>query len=1081
MKTIRLKKEPLIFELSELEAISSLALFFNNNTFPSRKHLVIAEKNNIDKLESFLKFKNPNFPWYVLPPFPKSKSLDSEILKMKRRKWQSWAECHSKKFTLFLASPEALLKKTNIPIKSHTIKKQHEFKLSLIKDYKEKTFVESAGDFSHHGFAVDVFSPSYHTPLRIQLIGTQIQSIHLLDKHFKRREIELESALIPSLFEWSRDGEYRKNLCSHLKKQEKLLNHTLPPILFQNVARGETPSGFEALMNGLNRTCSLDAFDSPPKIWMFKYEKTKSCFFEEASKLEKEKPFFTEENLFLPWNKIEEKVEKYKTKTFSAKKFKKPKNLREYLKNLPVLHIVFTGLKIKELKRILLKENILISGKEIFFEGKSLIFLPHPIPESFFCKEDTAYIRTEDLVSQKTKNLSHFDFFRKRARALEFSKLEEGDLLVHKLHGVGVFSGLKTLRVLDKTEDFILLKYKNGDKLFVPAYKASQVYRYSNKKPDEIVKTLLDQLGNPKTWERKKSQAKKYIQNLTIELMRIYSLRKQKKRNPFDPVEKALNDFAMDFPFHETPDQKRSIKEIMTDMSKDQPMDRLLTADTGFGKTEVALRACFRVLENSLQVCFLAPTTILTLQHFENFKKRFENTPFQLELLNRFVSTKQKENIFQRVSQGEIDFLIATHSTFSPKLHFKNLGLLILDEEHRFGVRQKERLSRFKENLDILSLSATPIPRTLNMALTGIKDISVINQPPLKRKPVKIFLKSWDEGAEEYIVQACLNEKARFGQILFVHNRVKTLEKRAQYIQNLLPDFKIAVAHGQMKNLEKLILDFFKKKYDILCATNILESGMDIPQANTLFIDRAHEMGLSQIYQLKGRVGRGNRQAFCYLLFPQKDRLSPLALERLDLLSKYSGLGQSFQLALKDLENRGAGSLFGSEQSGHMQNLGEDLYFEMLNKQLADKKELYIEPEILLPFSTGISKNYIPDPRLRLLYYKNLSEAFNEEERASIRSELSEEFGPLPEELNKLFLVLEIRDLCKTLFIKDLKYRTQNLYLTFHEKSPVSPELIAELLQKVKGNMLDSQSCRIPVNIKNLSQKMKSILEALKE
>ena len=745
-------------------------------------------------------------------------------------------------------------------------------------------------------------------------------------------------------------------------------------------------------------------------------------------------------------------------------------------------NIVFTGPKVGELKKLLLKERILSSQAD-FFEGKNLIFLSTPILESFFCKRDTAYLRTEDLMAKKQTGFSHFDFFKLKAKALEFSQLDVGDLLVHKQYGIGEFAGLQSLNMLGRDmEDFIVLKYKDGDKLFVPAYKASQIKRYSRKRSDRMTQTLLDRLGNPKPWERKKSQAKKHIQSLAIELIELYKLRKQKKRPPFSPVTEALNHFAKEFPWPETPDQKRVIQEIMSDMSREQPMDRLLTADTGFGKTEVALRACFRALENGFQVCLLAPTTVLTLQHFKNLKQRFKNIPFHLELLNRFVSRKDKERIFQQAGQGDVDFLIATHSAFNPQLTFKKLGLLVLDEEHRFGVNQKERLSRFKKDLDILSLSATPIPRTLNMALSGIKDISVISQPPAQRKPVKIILKSWGEGAEECIVQACKREKDRGGQVLFVHNRVQTLNQRAEHLQRLLPDFKIGVAKGQMDDLEKVILDFFEQKYDMLLSTNIIESGMDIPQANTLFIDRVHEMGLGQVYQLKGRVGRSINQAFCYLLFPERGRLSVLARERLELLKKYSGLGNAFQLALHDLDHRGAGSLFGSEQSGHLQKLGEDLYFEMLNEQIQNQKEIFIEPEIVLPFVSGIPPLYIPEPRLRLLYYKSLSEASNKEARERIRLELLEEFGPGPKELDHLFFLLDIRETCKKLLIRDLKVSQHAVIsLTFHEKTSVSSERILKILESRKGKMTAEMSFRVPLQSENLTMDIEQILQEFKK
>ena len=1102
-------------ELFGIEAISSLALIFEKQDFLQTKHLIVASEKDLQKLKSFLRFKKPKILWYDLPPFPKPKSPDSERIRLKRRKWQSWACPEENKPGLFLASPQALLKKTRISSNAYMIKTGTDFIPSVLTGYEEKAFVEREGEFSSRAFLMDIFSPAYDRPLRVQLFGDQIQSIHLLDKTFKIRQTELKRALIPSLYEWSRAGEDRKKLCDHLREQENLLNCALPPHLFQSISRGEMCFGFENLLNCLDETCSLDGFHQPPQIWLFEPERAKAHFLEEQFKLEKELAFFTPENLFLGWEKLNgknlenhilfqrsartpkrqglepqklrpqdlenQKFQPIHLKNFSSSLFKKTNCLQEDLKQLPVHNIVFVGARIEELKKTLLKEKILSSADQEFFQEKNLIFLESQIKESFFCEGDTAYLRGEDFVLRKAKNLSHFDFFRQKAKALEFSKLEIGDLLVHRQYGIGEFSGLQSLKLRDQKEDFIVLNYKEGDKLFVPAYRASQVKRYSRKRANSITKTLLDRLGYPKAWERKKSQAKKHIQSLAIDLIELYRLRKQKRRKPFAPVKNALDRFAEDFPWTETSDQKRAIKEIMADMDKDQPMDRLLTADTGFGKTEVALRAGFRALENHFQVCLLAPTTILTLQHFENFKRRFKNTPFQLALLNRFVSKKQKEDIFQKVKNGQIDFLVTTHSVFSPQLFFKNLGLLILDEEHRFGVRQKERLFRFRKNLDVLSLSATPIPRTLNMALTGIKDVSVIRQPPAKRKSVKIIIKGWDEGAQNSLIQAVRREKARGGQILFVHNRVKTLYQRAEYLQKLFPHFKMAVAQGQTDDLEKIMLDFFEKKYDMLVSTNIIESGMDIPQANTLFIDRAHEMGLSQIYQLKGRVGRSVQQAYCYLLFPERDRLSVLGTERLKLLEEFSGLGEAFQLALNDLENRGSGSLFGSEQSGHLQSLGEDLYFEILNEQLKDQKEVFVEPEIHLPFATGIPETYIPEPRLRLVYYKSLSEAIEEEDRQAIQWELLEEFGPFPEELQHLFFLLQIRDFCKKLLIRDFKVTKQALFLTFHEKTSVSPQKILKILEIKQGRMLGTQTCKIPLQNDDLFKEIERIFWELNQ
>ena len=1073
-------------KLSNIKAVSSLALFFEKKIF-QQKHLIVSDLSRLDKLKAFLNFKPPNFPWYELPPFPQAKSPYMEKIFHKRKQWQTLAQQKGQK-GLFLASPQALLKKTNAQLKSFTLKKGDSFNYDILSDYSHKEFVEQAGEFSSRSFLVDIFSPVYDRPFRVELLGDRIQSIHLLDKAFKRREEELAQALISSVKEWSFKGEDRKKLCEYLRQKEHEMNVSLPADLFESFSRGKMYFGFESLLNCLDSACSLDFFSDSFQIGILEPEETKEHFLNEQSKLEKEHPFFNSKNLFLTWEKLEKKELELSNKdSFLELKdnlktvtgFKKTKNVKEDLKNLPVSTIVFSGYHITELKKFLLKEGVLSSAQSDFFNQKSLIFIEKPIKESFVRLGDTAYLRDTDFIVQKKQNLSFFDSFRQRARALEFSKLEIGDLLVHRHYGVGEFKGLQSLAVKNKREDFIVLCYKDEDKLFIPAYRAVEVKRYSKKPAGSFSHALLDRLGHTHLWNRKKDKAKKHIQGLAIELIELYKIRKQKKRKAFSPVLTALKNFEKDFVWERTIDQKKAIQDIMSDMDRDYVMDRLLVGDTGFGKTEVALTAVFRALENNFQVCFLAPTTVLTLQHFKNFKERFKNTPFNLALLNRFVSKKEQNQIFRQVKEGSIDFLISTHSVFNSQLFFKNLGLLILDEEHRFGVRQKEQLFRYRKNLDVLSLSATPIPRTLNMALTGIKDVSAISQAPEKRKPVKIILKGWEEAIEQDIIQACRREKARGGQTLFIYNRVKSLYQRAEQIQKLLPDFKIAVAHGTSKNLDQLMLDFFNKKYDLLVATNIVESGIDVPSANTLFIDRVHEMGLSQIYQLKGRVGRSQNQAVCYLLYPQKSLLSPLAKERLELLEKYSALGSSFQLALHDLENRGAGSLFGSEQSGHIQNLGEELYFEILNEQIGNQTEVFIEPEISLPFSVGIPQSYIFDSRLRLLYYKNLSSSIEKEERLSIQNELLEEFGPYPKELKGLFFLLDIREFCKKKLIRDFKAVEQSVTLTFHEKSLISTESIIKLLEKRKGQMLSEQCCKIPFQKENIAQEIQEILKQL--
>ena len=1073
-------------KLFNVEAISSLALIFEKYNPLKGKHFIVAEPKSIEKLKKFLQFKKTDLIWRELVPFPYPKTPYSKQSFLKRIRCQSWIKDDG--FSgVFLTTAQALLKRTRSDFKITVLRKGALFPYDELKSYRSTEFIEKPGDFTSRSFLMDIFSPVYDSPLRVELSGDSITSIHLLSSDFKRREKELEKALISSLSEWSLDSSVRKQLCDHLRQQESFSGVSLPKELYQSYSRGESYFGFESLLNILDNHCSLNVLSESDSIYLCEPEKTKESFLKEQMKWQKEHPFLTPQNIFLDWELLEQKEAYQKSghsvslhkelKSFFL--FKKKKALRQELESLPVSHIVFAGSQIEKMKKLLIKEQVIDSADSLFLKDKSLIFIEKPLKESFIYKGDSAYLKTEEFIGEAKQNLSYFDSFRKRARALEFSKLELGDLLVHRKHGLGEFMGLKSLFFQGKSEDFVVLRYKGGDKLFVPAYKAIEVKKYSKKPSSKITKSLLDSLGNLSAWERKKSKAKKHIQSLAIELIELYKVRKQKKRPKFLAVESAVKKFEEDFPWKKTLDQQRAIREIMSDMDQEYVMDRLLAGDTGFGKTEVALTAVLRALENNYQVCFLAPTTVLTLQHFKNFKQRFKNTVYELSLLNRFVSKKEKETIFKKIKQGRIDFLITTHSVFNSQLSFKNLGLLVLDEEHRFGVKQKEKLFRFRRNLDVLSLSATPIPRTLNMALTGIKDISIISQPPARRQPVKIFLRSWEDSIEKEIKEACYKEKLRGGQVIYIYNRVKSLYQKAEWISQLLPDFRIAVVHGQTPHLDRIMLDFFKKKYDLLLSSNIIESGMDIPQANTLFIDRVHEMGLSQVYQLKGRVGRGAEQAYCYLLYPEKQKISVLAQERLKLLQKYASLGSAFQLALHDLENRGAGSLFGSEQSGHIQDLGEEFYFEILNEHLKAQKDIFIEPEIRLPFSLGIPSDYISDPRLRLLYYKNLSESLNEEERLVIQDELLEEFGKFPEELKNLFFLLNLREFCKKNLIKELKADFDSVTLVFHEECKISAESLIQLLQVQRAQMLSEQSCRFFLKEKDFFKELNHILNRL--
>lgn len=1033
-----------------------------------KPQLVLAKEEELEELIHFLKLKS--FPFFHLPESNAS-FIESGKISLIRRAFHLAAVRGLN--AVFCSTPFQLLKK--VSSKKPVILKEG----SRLPDLKElgfhkKDFALNPGEFALRGYLCDVFPPSYETALRLELEGNRILSLHTLDKDSKSRKEKIDRLFLMNLNEWHLEN--RQSLCLFLKdkgpREGKL----------KLLARGEIPSGWKDLVNVLSPVCSLDFFSSA-EIWIKDSDELKTLFHQESLlKIQRLSPSLCREDIFLPWEKLKIFPSVYlfsKTglKTFSNEpssfstypcyrlQKSRTKKLEENLKKLPVSQLVFISQTAEEEKK--LKNQLLLlneSDQELsFFDDKLLFFLQGQSISFINEKESVAYIQTRDLLSiknqEKTKQKSSFDLFWQQAGALDFSRLEKGELIVHRKHGVGQFLELQNLSIKETSQDYFILGYKDGDKLLLPAYKAMEIKKYAEQSLSFNEK-LLDRLGDPRKWERKKETAKKHIQAVALELLSLYRARKNLTRPPFEPASELLAQFSQTFPFKETQGQCQALSEVFKDMESPHPMERLLTADVGFGKTEVALRAAFRVMANDFQVCFLVPTTILSLQHCETFKKRLKDFPFEVVTLNRFLTLSERKELLKKIKKGGVDLIIATHGIFNPEVSFKNLGLLIIDEEHRFGVRQKEHLKRVKRNLDTLSLSATPIPRTLSMALSGMRDISAIPEPPATRKAVKIISTEWNPSL---IKRACEMEKDRGGQILFVHNRIQSIYKKEEELKSILPHFKIAVAHGKVKSieLEKIMISFFEKKFDLLLSTNIIESGMDIPEANTLFIDRAHEMGISRIYQLKGRVGRSEKQAYCYFITPSK--ISPTAEKRLELLEKYSHLGGGLHLALHDLESRGAGELFGAEQSGHLNNLGQELFFELLREKLEDKA-VVLEPEIQLPVSTGIPASYIPDKPLRLLYYKSLSEAKTWQELQDLCLKIEKASGPFPPEMSHLFGLLEIRLLCQKFLLKSLKATESGLYLTFHEKTSVSREKILSLIENTQWKMRGEFSLVFPLN-----------------
>ncbi len=632
-----------------------------------------------------------------------------------------------------------------------------------------------------------------------------------------------------------------------------------------------------------------------------------------------------------------------------------------------------------------------------------------------------------------------------------FGELKEGDFVVHTDHGIGIYQGLKRLTIGDVENDFLLLEYQNSDRLYIPVHRLDIIQRYIG--PDGYT-PRIDRLGGT-SWETAKRRVKKAVHEIAEELVSLYAARGVLEGHAYGPLDRYYEEFASAFEYEETPDQARAIEDIHLDMGSPRPMDRLICGDAGFGKTEVAIRAAFRAAMEGKQTAMLVPTTILAEQHYQTFSKRLARYPVRVEVLNRFRTREQQKQIIEGIAKGSVDIVIGTHRILQKDVVFKDLGLVIIDEEQRFGVSHKEKLKKLRTLVDVLTLTATPIPRTLQLSLVGIRDLSVINTPPEGRLSIKTYVLEYDEGV---VIDAIREEIRRGGQVFFLHDRVQSIERMAGMIRKLVPECRVAVVHGQMKarELENVMVRFLRREYDVLVSTTIIGSGLDIPTANTIIINRADRFGLSQLYQLRGRVGRSTEEARAFLLIPKGTPLPKDAQKRLQVIKEFTEPGSGFQIASHDLEIRGAGNLVGLSQSGHISAVGYEMYITLMEKAVRELKgepsKEEIRPEINLGLPAFIPDDYITDMHRRLVTYKRLSMAGSDEEVEEIREELVDGFGFVPPQVENLFEVIGIRNRLKAVMGERMDYDGKILSITFRRDSPIDPARILKLSKsRMKG------------------------------
>jgi transcription-repair coupling factor (superfamily II helicase) len=808
----------------------------------------------------------------------------------------------------------------------------------------------------------------------------------------------------------------------------------------------------------------------------------------ESRRYNLEWPLLAPEELFLDSNMLQEKIRNFSCLFFSAFKLDQPdqSNINCDSQSIPQLTLQSNAEQPEKALRAFITKpefnKILFSaesaGRREFLHEmlRHYSIQAHPVDswDEFLNRDDYRYCIIASalqsgmtLPNQGIAIIAENQLFGDRAmqrRRRKYRKtrdaestiqslkdLQPGAPVVHEDHGVGRYQGLKTLTVSGIATEFLCIEYANQDKLYVPVSSLHLINRYAGASEENAP---LHRLGSDH-WQRTRKKAQEKIHDIAVELLDIQARREAMQGFAHQITLDEYHQFASEFPFEETPDQETSIESVIEDMQSQRPMDRIVCGDVGFGKTEVCMRAAFVAAVSGSQVAVLVPTTLLAQQHFHNFCDRFADWPIRIASLTRFTAKKNLEDTLTQIEAGKIDIVIGTHKLLSESIKYRNLGLVIIDEEHRFGVRHKEKLKALRASVDLLTMTATPIPRTLNMSLSGMRDLSIIATPPMQRHAIKTFVSRWNP---DTIIEGCQRELKRGGQIYFLHNEIKSIEKTAHELQQLLPEARIGIVHGRMKEkeLETVMLDFYHHRCNLLVCTTIIESGIDVPTANTIFINRADKLGLAQLHQIRGRVGRSHHRAYAYLIVPPERAMTSDARKRLLAIESLEDLGVGFTLATHDLEIRGAGEILGDEQSGQITEIGFTLYSELLERAVTSlKSNLPIDfdqpimraSEIDFHIPALIPESYIPDIHRRLIEYKRIASATNDDELREIQMELIDRFGLLPEPLKHLFRITQIKLRTLALGVEKIDVGEQNGKIVFNSNPNIDPLKIIELIQ----------------------------------
>ncbi|WP_100065561.1 transcription-repair coupling factor [Miniphocaeibacter massiliensis] len=1001
--------------------------------------------------------------------------------------------------------------------------------------YERVNTIESKGQFAIRGGILDIYPIQMDNPVRIELFDDEIDSMRLFDISSQRSIENIDNFIIPPSKELILNDKQRKKIIDGLCKDlDKIEHRTMYGIdkeklsekfvgILEHMEQELHISNMDLITPYLRDTDYGNLFDYIPEDSLIYVEDLARVYdrssemqnlkLEELTyKMEKGEAFESHENILLPFSDILIDIKKFiainstalvkKTRLLNPEIDIKIESMEapNFNRNITALietieQNLYNGYKIvifadseekgNSLKLLFEAEGITpiirdnfegeIKTGQVVIVSKSLLrgFEYHKLKYLFLTHKEI--YGKERIKSKKRKA-------RKKTSQdiINYSDLVVDDFVVHENHGVGQYKGIEQIEVQGIKKDYIVIQYRGQDKLFIPTDQMNLVQKYIG---GEVAKPKINKLSGTE-WQKTKYRAKKAIEEIAEDLVELYAKRLEVKGYKFSKDTEWQKEFEDSFIYEETPSQLRSIDEIKQDMESEKPMDRLLCGDVGYGKTEVAIRAAFKAIMDGKQVAFLVPTTILAQQHYNTIVERFKEYPIKVEMLSRFRTAKEQNKILKDTSKGLIDIVVGTHKILSNKLEFKDLGLLIVDEEQRFGVKHKETLKKLSENIDVLTLSATPIPRTLQMGLVGIRDMSLLEDPPEERFPINTYVIEYNE---QIIRDAIEKEISRGGQIYFVYNRIEDIDDRREELLNLVPDAKIAIAHGRMteKELESVMLDFTDGEYDILLCTTIIETGLDIANVNTMIVYGADRMGLSQLYQLKGRIGRGDRTSFAYFTYQENKSLSEISEKRLMAIKDFTEFGSGFKIAMRDLELRGAGNILGESQSGYISSIGYDLYVKLLEETLGEiKGETKIvresEIEIDIKLDGYIPSSYIDDSNEKIDMYKKIATISSEEDYDEIVEELIDRFGDVPKMVQNIMDISLMKSYAAKVGFSRIYEKASFINLVYSEKKEVNFKELEYMSENYKGKMSFDLSDIPVISVEIKEKNIKPIIDLLK-